>query len=59
MPINIFEETERLTAEVRAYARTYAKGFEIALHRHAWGQLIYARAGVMTVTVASQAQPGS
>ena len=57
--MNILEETEPLTAEVRAYARTYPKGFDIPLHRHAWGQLIYARAGVMTVTVASPAQPGS
>jgi AraC-like DNA-binding protein/quercetin dioxygenase-like cupin family protein len=57
--MNILEQTEPLTAEVRAYARTYPKGFDIPLHRHAWGQLIYARAGVMTVTVASPAQPGS
>src|SRR5918996_2537514 len=57
--MNILEETEPLTAKVRAYARTYPKGFDIALHRHAWGQLIYARAGVMTVTVASPAPPGS
>jgi AraC-like DNA-binding protein/quercetin dioxygenase-like cupin family protein len=57
--MNIFEQTEPLTTEVRAYSRTYPKGFDIALHRHAWGQLIYARAGVMTVTVASSAQPGS
>lgn len=57
--MNIAEETEPLTATVRAYARTYPKGFDVPLHRHAWGQLIYARAGVMTVTVASPAQPGS
>lgn len=57
--MNILEETEPLTAEVRAYARTFPKGFDIPLHRHAWGQLIYARAGVMTVTVANPAPPGS
>jgi quercetin dioxygenase-like cupin family protein len=57
--MNILEETEPLTAGVRALARTFAKGSEIPLHRHAWGQLIYARAGVMTVTVASPARPGS
>jgi AraC-like DNA-binding protein/quercetin dioxygenase-like cupin family protein len=57
--MNILEETEPLTAEVRAYAHTYAKGYDIPLHRHAWSQLIYARAGVMTVTVASTAKPGS
>jgi AraC-like DNA-binding protein/quercetin dioxygenase-like cupin family protein len=57
--MNIFEVTEPLTADVRAYAHTYPKGFDIALHRHDWGQLIYARAGVMTVTVAGPGQPGS
>jgi len=57
--MNILEETEALTPEVRAYARTYPKGCDIPLHRHAWGQLIYARAGVMTVTVASPAPHGS
>jgi AraC-like DNA-binding protein len=57
--MNILEQTEPLTAGVRAYARTYPKGFDIALHRHAWGQLIYARSGVMTVTVAGPAEGGS
>ncbi len=55
----ILEQTEPLTALVRAYAQTYPKGFDIPLHRHAWGQLIYARAGVMTVTAAGPAPPGS
>jgi AraC-like DNA-binding protein len=56
--MNILEETEPLTATVRALARSYPKGSDIPLHRHPWGQLIYARDGVMTVTVAGEARPG-
>ena len=48
--MNIFEQTAPLTAEVRAYAHTYPKGYDIPLHRHPWGQLNYARAREMTVT---------
>jgi AraC-like DNA-binding protein len=52
------KETKPLTARVRGLARSYPKGSDIPLHRHPWGQLIYARAGVMTVTVAGEAQTG-
>jgi AraC-like DNA-binding protein len=34
---------------IRCLAATYYGGFHIKLHRHHWGQLIYAEAGVMRV----------
>jgi AraC-like DNA-binding protein len=48
--MNIPEQTRPLAAGVRAYAQEYPKGHQIAPHHHAWHQLIYARAGVMTVS---------
>jgi AraC-like DNA-binding protein len=48
--MNISEQTRPLTAEIGAYARDFPKGHQIAPHRHAWHQLVYARAGVMTVS---------
>ena len=53
--MNVPEETKPLTAEIGAYARDYPKGHHIARHRHAWHQLVYARAGVMTVSTAGGA----
>jgi AraC-like DNA-binding protein len=50
--MNIPEETKPLAAGIGAYAHDYPKGHRIAPHRHDWHQLIYARAGVMTVTTA-------
>jgi AraC-like DNA-binding protein len=47
--MNIPEGTKPLAAGISAYARDYPKGHQIAPHRHEWHQLIYARAGVMTV----------
>ena len=35
---------------IRCLAATYYGGFHIRPHRHHWGQLIYAGAGVMRVT---------
>ncbi|HEX5794592.1 MAG TPA: helix-turn-helix transcriptional regulator [Geminicoccaceae bacterium] len=49
------ERTDPLSARVRAYAFDYPKGHQIAPHRHDWAQLIYARAGVMTVATAAGA----
>jgi AraC-like DNA-binding protein len=37
---------------VRCLAATYYGGFQIRLHRHLWGQLIYAGSGVMRVRAA-------
>ena len=34
---------------IRCLAATYYGGFHIKPHRHHWGQLIYAAAGVMRV----------
>jgi AraC-like DNA-binding protein len=53
--MNIPEETRPLTVEIGAYARDFPKGHHIARHRHAWHQLVYARAGVMTVSTAQGA----
>lgn len=39
--------------DVRALAVTYPDGFELSHHAHPWGQLIYARRGLMRVTVGS------
>ena len=47
--MNIPEQTRPLTPAIGAYAHDYPKGHHIAPHRHAWHQLVYARAGVMTV----------
>ncbi len=58
MPFYIQEQTEPSPPRSATYARSYPKGSDIPLHRHPWGQLIYARAGVMTVTVAGPTRPG-
>jgi AraC-like DNA-binding protein/quercetin dioxygenase-like cupin family protein len=50
--MNVPEETTPLTVEIGALARDFPKGHHIARHRHAWHQLVYARAGVMTVSTA-------
>jgi AraC-like DNA-binding protein len=50
--MSIPERTRPLTAGVGAYARDFPKGHHVARHRHAWHQLVYARAGVMTVSTA-------
>ena len=54
-PFDVVERTEALSARVRAYAFDYPRGHQIAPHRHDWSQLIYARAGVMTVATAAGA----
>jgi len=54
-PFGIDERSEALTPAVRALATDYAKGHLIAPHHHEWAQLIYARAGVMTVVTAQGA----
>jgi AraC-like DNA-binding protein len=54
-PFDVVERTEALSPRVRAYAFDYPKGHRIAPHRHDWAQLIYARAGVMTVATAAGA----
>ena len=51
----IDERSAALTAEVRALATDYPKGHLIPPHRHDWAQLVYARAGVMTVLTAAGA----
>ena len=38
-----------MAAAIRCLAATYYGGFHIRPHRHCWGQLIYAAAGVMRV----------
>jgi AraC-like DNA-binding protein len=38
-----------VTIAVRCLAATYYGGFHVKPHRHSWGQLIYAAAGVMRV----------
>jgi AraC-like DNA-binding protein len=48
--MNVVEQTRPLTPTVGAYARDFPKGHHIGLHCHAWHQLVYARAGVMTVS---------
>jgi AraC-like DNA-binding protein len=48
--MNVVELTTPLTPTVGAYAHDFPKGHHIALHCHAWHQLVYARAGVMTVS---------
>jgi AraC-like DNA-binding protein len=53
--MNIPEQTKPLAAGVSAYAHDYPKGHHIAPHRHDWHQLVYARAGVMTVSTAGGA----
>ncbi len=35
--------------DVRSVALTYRDGHEVHAHRHSWGQLVYARSGVMRV----------
>jgi len=55
-PFDVVERTRALSAGVRAYAFDYPKGHHIAPHQHDhWEQLIYARAGVMTVVTAAGA----
>ena len=54
-PFDVVERTEALSARVRAYAFDYPRGHQIAPHRHDWSQLLYARAGVMTVATAAGA----
>jgi AraC-like DNA-binding protein len=54
-PFDVVERTEALTENVRAYAFDYPRGQHIAPHQHDWEQLIYARAGVMTVATAAGA----
>jgi AraC-like DNA-binding protein len=53
--MNIPERTRPLTAGIGAYARDFPKGHHVAPHRHDWHQLVYARAGVMTVSTAAGA----
>jgi AraC-like DNA-binding protein len=53
--MSVPEETKPLTPEVGAYAHDYPKGHHILPHHHAWHQLVYARAGVMTVSTADGA----
>jgi AraC-like DNA-binding protein len=48
--MNVVEQTTPLTPTVGAYAHDFPKGHHIALHCHAWHQLVYARGGVMTVS---------
>jgi AraC-like DNA-binding protein len=51
----IDERSQALTRAVRSLATDYPKGHLIARHHHDWSQLIYARAGVMTVVTAQGA----
>ncbi len=51
----IDERSEALTPTVRVLATDYPKGHLIRPHHHEWAQLIYARAGVMTVLTAAGA----
>jgi AraC-like DNA-binding protein/quercetin dioxygenase-like cupin family protein len=51
----IDERSKALTATVRVLATDYPKGHLIRPHHHEWAQLIYARAGVMTVLTAAGA----
>lgn len=48
--MNIDKQTTPLTGRVSVLANDYPKGHRIAPHHHRRAQLIYARAGVMTVT---------
>lgn len=41
--------------DVRSLAVTYRNGVNLGLHRHRWGQLIYASSGVMRVATDAQA----
>lgn len=54
-PFDVVKRTDPLSAGVRAYAFDYPKGHHIEPHLHDWEQLIYARAGVMTVVTAAGA----
>jgi AraC-like DNA-binding protein len=54
-PFGIDERSESLTATVRSLATDYTKGHLIQPHHHDWAQLIYARAGVMTVVTVAGA----
>jgi hypothetical protein len=54
-PFDVVKRTEALSPGVRAYAFDYPKGHHIEPHLHDWEQLIYARAGVMTVMTAAGA----
>jgi quercetin dioxygenase-like cupin family protein len=51
----IDERSKALTPTVRVLATAYPKGHLIQPHHHEWAQLIYARAGVMTVLTAAGA----
>ena len=54
-PFDVVERTAALSAGVRAYAFDYPRGHHIEPHRHDWEQLLYARAGVMTVVTTAGA----
>ena len=51
----IDERSKALTPTVRVLATAYPKGHLIQPHHHEWAQLVYARAGVMTVLTAAGA----